>query len=181
MKCRLKPIHVPGRLMFMQGADRLSRGIWVSADHLLRSSVEESRLTLAAVPFNAVLGAWALRRADLPPITPYNHVSDMDNWTWEQVGNQLSVWSPSPELAHQAITAFLDLWVEQSGTTSALFLIPRILQRDWGFLSKHVVELGVFDPRDLPWGCRFQSLIPFCLLHSPPSQQVGRAFRPHPV
>jgi hypothetical protein len=46
-------------------------------------------------------------------------------------------------------------------------MIPRILQRDWGFLSKHVIELGVFDPRDLPWGCRSHSLIPFCLLFVP--------------
>jgi hypothetical protein len=35
LKCRLEPIHVPGRLMVFQGADGLSRGIWVSADHLL--------------------------------------------------------------------------------------------------------------------------------------------------
>jgi hypothetical protein len=57
LKCRLEPIHVPGRLMIQQGADGLSRGIWVSADHLLRSSVEESRLTLGPVPFTLVLGA----------------------------------------------------------------------------------------------------------------------------
>jgi hypothetical protein len=46
-------------------------------------------------------------------------------------------------------------------------MIPRILQWDWGFLSKHVTELGVFDPRDLPWGCRSPSLVPFCLLVVP--------------
>jgi hypothetical protein len=86
---------------------------------------------------------------------------------WHLIGNQMSIWNPAPEITHQAISSFLDLWVEQATTTSALFIIPRILQRDWGFLSKHVVELGVFDPRDLPWGCRFPSLIPFCLLHVP--------------
>jgi hypothetical protein len=46
-------------------------------------------------------------------------------------------------------------------------MIPRILQKDWGFLSKHVIELGVFDPRDLPWDCRYSCLIPFCLLYVP--------------
>jgi hypothetical protein len=167
LKCRLEPIHVPGRLMILQGADGLSRGIWMSADHVLRSSVEESRLTLSATPFNNLLGAWAIRQAGLAPNTPYNHITDTDAWSWAQIGNLLTVWNPAPELAHQAITACLDLWVEQATTTSALFLIPRILQRDWGFLSKHVVELGIFDPRDLPWGCRFQSLIPFCLLYLP--------------
>jgi hypothetical protein len=167
LQCRLEPIHVPGRLMILQGADGLSRGIWMSADHLLRSSVEESRLTLGALPFNVILGAWALQRAGFPPTTEYNHITDSAEWSWERIGDQISIWNPSPELAHQAITAFLDLWVERSSTTSAIFLIPRILQRDWGFLSKHVVELGVFDPRELPWGCRSPSLIPFCLLVVP--------------
>jgi hypothetical protein len=105
---------------------------------------------LNAVPFNHLLGAWALRQANLLPTAPYVHVDDTAEWTWEKMGNQISIWNPSPELAHQAITSFLDLWVERSATTSALFLVPRILQRDWGFLSKHVIELGVFDPRDLP-------------------------------
>jgi hypothetical protein len=165
--CRLEPIHVPGRLMILQGADGLSHGMWMSADHVLRSTVEESRLSLHAVPFSHLLGAWALRQANLLPTAPYVHAHDTSDWTWDSIGNQTSIWTPSPEVAHQAITSFLDLWVERSATTSAVFLIPRILQRDWGFLSKHVVELGVFDPRDLPWGCRFHSLIPFCLLYVP--------------
>jgi hypothetical protein len=75
LKCRLEPIHVPGRLMILQGADGLSRGIWMSADHVLRSSVEESRLTLGATPFDHLLGAWALRQASLPPTTPFVHVN----------------------------------------------------------------------------------------------------------
>jgi hypothetical protein len=167
LQCRLEPIHVPGRLMVFQGADGLSRGIWVSADHLLRSSVEESRLTLGPVPFTPLLGSWALRQVGLSPLSPYSHVTDTSPWTWDTIGTQLSIWTPSPELAHQAITTFLDLWVEKATCTAALFMIPRILQKDWGFLSKHVVELGVFDPRDLPWGCRYSCLIPFCLLYVP--------------
>jgi hypothetical protein len=167
LKCRLEPIHVPGRLMIQQGADGLSRGIWMSADHVLRSSVEESRLTLSALPFNPILGAWALRQAGFPPSTEYTQITDTADWSWNRIGDQVSIWNPAPELAHQAITSFLDLWVEKSSTTAAIFMIPRILQRDWGFLSKHVVELGVFDPRALPWGCRSPSLIPFCLLVVP--------------
>jgi hypothetical protein len=167
LRCRLEPIHVPGRLMILQGADGLSRGIWMSADHVLRSSVEESRLTLSALPFNPILGAWALRQAGFPPSVPYNHITELEDWSWNRIGNHVTIWNPAPELTHQALTTFLDLWVEKSSTTAAIFMIPRILQRDWGFLSKHVIELGVFDPRDLPWGCRSHSLIPFCLLFVP--------------
>jgi hypothetical protein len=128
LKCRLEPIHVPGRLMIQQGADGLSRGIWMPAEHVLRSSVEESRLTLNSVPFNAILGAWALRQAGFPVQAPYRHISDTDKWSWAQIGNQISIWNPAPELAHQALTTFLDLWVEKSSTTAGIFLIPRILQ-----------------------------------------------------
>jgi hypothetical protein len=78
LKYRLEPIHVPGRLMVYQGADGLSRGIWMSADHVLRSTVEESRLTLGPTPFNHLLGPWALRQAGLSPTTPYEHVTDTD-------------------------------------------------------------------------------------------------------
>jgi hypothetical protein len=167
LKCRLEPIHIPGRLMILQGADGLFRAIWMSADHVLRLSVEESHLTLGVTSFNHLLGAWTLRQASLPPPTPFVHVTDTAEWSWHLIGNQMSIWNPAPEIAHQAITSFLDLLVEQATMTSALFIIPRILQQDWGFLSKHVVELGVFDPRDLSWGCRFPSLIPFCLLYVP--------------
>jgi hypothetical protein len=165
--CRLEPIHVPGRLMIVQGTDGLSRGMWVSADHLLRSSVAESRLTLEAVPYTSLMGAWALQRAGLPVATPHWHITDDSEWSWAKLGDQVSIWTPSPEIAHQAITTFLDLWVERPATTAALFLIPRVLQRDWGFLSKHVQELGIHDPMTLPWGCRYSSLIPLCLLYVP--------------
>jgi hypothetical protein len=167
LKCRLEPIHVPGRLMVFQGADGLSCGIWVAADHLLRSSVEESRLTLGPVPFTSLLGSWAIRQVGLSPLSPYSHVTDTSPWTWDTIGTQLSIWTPSPEIAHQATTTFLDLWVEKATCTAAIFMIPRILQKDWGVLSKHVVELGIFDPRDLPWGCRYSCLIPLCLLYVP--------------
>jgi hypothetical protein len=122
---------------------------------------------LSSLPFNAILGAWALRQAGFLPSTTYRHISDSADWSWEHIGNQVTIWNPAPELAHQAITTFLDLWVENSSTTAAIFLIPQILQRDWGFLCKHVVKLEVFDPRELPWGCRTSSLITFCLLVVP--------------
>jgi hypothetical protein len=118
LRCRLEPIHVPGRLMVQQGADGLSRGIWMSADHVLSSSVEASQLTLSALPFNAILGAWALRHAGFLPSAPYHHISDSEDWSWEHIGNQVTIWNPAPELAHQAITTFLDLWVEKSSTTA---------------------------------------------------------------
>jgi hypothetical protein len=48
--CRLEVVHVPGRLMIGEGTDGLSRGLWISPDRMLRSTVEESRMTLEAIP-----------------------------------------------------------------------------------------------------------------------------------
>jgi hypothetical protein len=91
----------------------------MSADHVLRSSVVESRLTLGATPFNHLLGAWTLHQASLSPTTPLVHVTDTSEWSWRLIGNQMSIWNPAPKIAHEAITSFLDLWVEQATTTSA--------------------------------------------------------------
>jgi hypothetical protein len=61
----------------------------------------------------------------------------------------------------------MDCWVERAQETSAIFVIPRILQRDWGNLSKYILDMGTFYPTELPVECRFKSLIPFCVLHVP--------------
>ncbi len=48
--CRIEAIHVPGVAMIDQGTDGLSRGLWISPDRMLRSTVEESVITLVAIP-----------------------------------------------------------------------------------------------------------------------------------
>jgi hypothetical protein len=162
--CRLEAVHVPGKTMICQGTDGLSRGIWVSPDRLLRSSIEESRLTLQALPMTAGLGTWVLRRIGLPVDLPYVHHSDQSSWSFAQIQGRWNFYTPSPELARQAITTFLDYWVEDAETTGGIFVIPRILQRQWGSLSKHVVDHGSFAPSELPLTCHHDSLIPFCIL-----------------
>jgi hypothetical protein len=56
----------------------------------------------------------------------------------------------------------MDCWVEQAQETSAIFVIPHILQRNWGNLSKYILDIGTFYPTELPLECRFKYLIPFC-------------------
>jgi hypothetical protein len=51
--------------------------------------------------------------------------------------------------------------------TSCIFMIPRILQRDWAFISKHVCEVMVLYPHELPVSLRYDSLIPLILLYIP--------------
>lgn len=47
-------------------------------------------------------------------------------------------------------------------------MIPRVLQRDWGYLSKHIVEIAVVYPKDLPSTCSIVSHVPFVILYVPP-------------
>jgi hypothetical protein len=172
MGCRLEVIHVPGRLMIGEGTDGLSRGIWISPDRMLRSTVEESRMTLEAIPLTPALGRWILNLVGLSKNTKYTHHTSMSSWDWDGIFQKLSIWNPSPEIARQALSHFLDCWVERAHETAGIFIIPRILQREWGHLSKHVLEIAVIYPHTLPDDCRFDSLIPFCVLFIPPYRRT---------
>jgi hypothetical protein len=86
--CQAKLIHVPGKLMIVQGTNGLTRGMWISPDCLLCSSMEESRLTLEPAPFTPVFGAWALHEVGLSGTAPYLHHTDKTNWTWASIGFQ---------------------------------------------------------------------------------------------
>jgi hypothetical protein len=167
LDCRVEPVHVPGKLMIEQCTDGLSQGIWASPERVLRSSVEESWLALTAAPFSSLLGQWALRLVGHSPSRSYVHHHDRSAWDWNTIGDQTTIWTPSPEIACQSVTHILDYWVERPHTTDAVFIIPRILQRDWGYLSRHILEFGIFLPQSLPWGCRYSLLIPFCVLYLP--------------
>jgi hypothetical protein len=165
--CRIEVVHVPGRLMIVQGTDGLSRGMWIAPERLLRSSLDESMLTLEAVPFSHSFGEWLLRKCGYYPWTSYCHHTGISDWSWGTISQNLSLWTPSPELGRQSLGHFMDCWVERAHETAAIFAIPRILQRDWGNLSKYILDIGTFYPTELPPDCQFHSLIPFCILHIP--------------
>jgi hypothetical protein len=108
-----------------------------------------------------------LDQVGLPRHYPCHHIDSLDAWTFDNVKDQVSIWTPAPELARQALRFFLDSWVEAPWTTAGIFMIPRILQRDWAFISKHVREVAVVYPHDLPQNLRYASLIPLVLLYFP--------------
>jgi hypothetical protein len=153
--------------MILVGPDDLSRGIWMSPERHTVSSVLASHRVLQAIPYCPALGQWALSQVGLPCNQQCRYISLLDEWTFGNVNGHVSLWTPSPELARQALRFFLDSWVEAPWTTAGLFLIPRILQQDWAFLSKHVREVVVIYPHDLPLSLRYDSLIPLVLLYFP--------------
>jgi hypothetical protein len=164
MRRRVEVVHVPGVVMITQGTDGLSRGVWASADRLERTSLEESRQALEGMPHGPLLGSWVARELGLPRRTAFVHHHDRSAWRFEAIGGQWTLWTPSPEVARQAISTFLNLWVEQPDITGGVFVVPRILQRQWGNMSQYVTEIGVYVPHSLPWGVRYDYLIPVVLL-----------------
>jgi hypothetical protein len=126
--CRIEVVHVPGRLMIGQGTDGLSRGMWIAPERLIRSSLAESMLTLESVPFSPIFGEWILKMTGYLPDTSYHHHTGVSKWDWETIFQQLSIWTPTPELGRQSLGFFMDCWVERAHETAGIFVIPRILQ-----------------------------------------------------
>jgi hypothetical protein len=164
--CRLESIHVPGDLMILVGPDDLSRGMWMSPERHTVTSILASQRVLEAIPFSPQLVAWALNQLGLDG-TPYHHMASLDDWIFANIHNGLSIWNPAPEVARQALRCFLDAWVEAPLTTSGLFMIPRVLQKEWAFISRHIHEALVIYPSALPSHSLYSSLIPLVLLYVP--------------
>jgi hypothetical protein len=166
---RIEVIHVPGLLMVGEGADGLSRGLWLSSHRLYRLSLTESALALGAVPFSlALLESWALvELVSLDADADYHLQMSLSPWSFDTIYGQTTIWVPTPEIARQALVTFLEVWVENARITRGLFLIPRIMQKDWGRLSRHIVEVATVYPTNLPDCCSYPTLIPFVLVYVP--------------
>ena len=165
--CRLETIHVPGLLMIVEGTDGLSRGMWLAPSRLTRSSIMESSLALGGTCYSPALGKWALEAVGLAVSTQYQLQDTLSRWSYEEIYGKLSMWFPVPEVARQALVRFLDIWVEGPTKTSGIFLVPRIMQKDWGYICKHVLVIGEYYPGTLPESCMYDSHIPFVLMYVP--------------
>ena len=162
--CHLEVVHVPGTYLIMQGTDGLSRGVWLSPQ---RQFTGINKAIFQPVPYTSQLHAWALDLLGLPRNQGYHIGSDLQ-WAPRAIRHQPTFWTPAPELARQALVSFMHAWVQSPRDTSAIFLIPRILQREWGRISRHVHEVGVFRPSLLPPAVSYPSLFPFVFLHVRP-------------
>jgi hypothetical protein len=59
-------------------------------------------------PLNPVLGRWALYMVGLSLQHPYVYHHDMTDWSWEAIGDQTTIWTPSPKIAQQSIMHMLE-------------------------------------------------------------------------
>ena len=74
------------------------------------------------------------------------------------------LWCVTPGFGKQAILQALYTWIETPTKCGHIFIIPRIMQRDFGRVSKNVLYLGQYTDLPLP----FTLLVPFVLLYIPP-------------
>jgi len=167
--CRLEIVHAPGTLMIKQGTEGLSRGVWVAPS---RRPQGFNQALFEAVPYSEALGAWAASCVYSKEQPKYLDPTDL--LTVDQGQGILTIWNPPPECARQTIASFLFMWVQNPQNTEGLFLVPQNLQRQWGRISRHVREVGVFHSEVLPTNCAFPSHLPFVLLHVTPHQHSLR-------
>jgi hypothetical protein len=67
--------------------------------------------------------------------------------------DQFGLWLPPPTIAQQLMYWLLSLWVERPLTTSFAILVPRVMQREWQYLTRHMQQMGEFSADELPAEC----------------------------
>ena len=159
--CRLEVVHVPGTLMILQGTDGLSRGVWLAPE---RRMSEINQLVFEPVFMSPSLCEWASALVSARPGKPQDYATI---GSFRHIQGCLTVWNPPPECARQVLGTYLRRWVQCFEDSEAVFLIPRILQKQWGHMSRYIREVGVFQSGLLPVSCRFVSHLPFVVLHIP--------------
>ena len=117
------------------------------------------------VPYSPELGRWAA--AQLGWTEWAHHVPNHLVWDPRDFRNRLTIWTPSPEWARQALSRFVRSWVQAPWSTAGIFLIPRILQKRWSRLCRYVMELGTFYGQLLPPPIAYNSHISFVFLYVP--------------
>jgi hypothetical protein len=93
------------------------------------------------------------------------------------------IWSLTPTFARQGFLAGFFAWLEAPTLSSHIFIVPRLLQREFGRVNKHIVFVGQFH--DVPVPANFDPLVPFLLFYLPPfrrelpvSWELGRRVEP---
>ena len=81
--------------------------------------------------------------------------------------NQLTIWTPPPEIAAQLIHFLLHAYVEAPLTTACLILVPRVLQIRWSGMSNLIRTVGIYQRAVIPFVCHSLLTIPVVLVHIP--------------
>ena len=101
------------------------------------------RLERTGKGFGAKLAGYPL------PGTSYQVLDHWSSFNFATMVHGLMLWFPEPKVAREVIVDYINAWVAVPAAGSALFVVPRILQREWAYVSRCVFHLGEFYPHDL--------------------------------
>ena len=165
LDCRLEVVHVPGRTMIVQGTDGQSRGLWISP--LTSRHPNITGALFRAAPPSDELRAWVVQLVGSPfaPVH-YTWETDTSPWCLRSMRHHHTIWSLSPTIARQGLLAAVHAWVESPWDSSHIFIVPRLMQRDFGRVNKNIIFMGQF--LDLPLPVDFDPVVPFVVLYLPP-------------
>ena len=169
MEIELQVVHVPGRIMIVQGTDGLSRGVWANPLHALKDPQELHQAVFSPIPQDPSLVTRILHKHNLPG--PFK-IHDWARHWGRDLFDHLSVWFPPPELARQCLIGILEAWVERPQTTSALLFIPRVVTGNWIGLCRFLRELEVLYPHTEPLNRPAKLDIPVVVLYLPPHTRL---------
>jgi hypothetical protein len=175
LQCHLEMVHVSGTTMIPEGKDGLSRGVWMT--HLQSRPNYRQLMSeiFQEVPFSQKIADWARNEANIECQTPWYHVKWNKPWIPHGVFDLLAIWFPPPEVAYQLLYFLLTCWTERPLTTSALIVLPRILQRQWSRVSQQLREVGTYQKSAEPGLPDSHLMIPTVVLLIPTH---GRIFPP---
>jgi hypothetical protein len=143
----LEVVHIPGKFLIRQGTDGLSRGIWLSPNNTIGIGLTWMQQALQAVEWSCQLYNTIIQFA------PANwHYFTHDSLSPSTVLHAATVWCPLPEIAQQILSLLLVWWLEAPYTTQCAVIVPRVLQRWWSKVSKHVesIELPLCTSQGIP-------------------------------
>ena len=189
LECHLLLIHVPGTTMIREGTDGLSRGVPLQSLYEYEGNSLLPLLWRAATPSHHLL-QWALQTISIPweSNSTWIYQSDYTDWSRSNLIGHNVLWCVTPGFGKQAILQGLYSWSETPTCCGHIFIIPRIMQREFGRVSKFVVFSGQYTDLPLP----FVPLVPFVLMYVPPfnrynEHQINREKQrldvssPHPI
>jgi len=90
--------------------------------------------------------------------------SDFSDWIRSELLHQHTFWCLSSQFAKQAMLLVLQTWCESPTDSSHIFVIPRVMQWDFGRIAKYISYVG--QSWDLP--ASVYPTVPLMIFYLPP-------------
>jgi hypothetical protein len=132
-----------------------------------------SRVAELFQPFlpEAGLVTWVYQAIGIGKPSQLLTFTDLDAWPHKDMLKRHCLWSVSPTVARQAFTTAAQAWVESPLDSSHLFIVPRVMQQDFGRINRHIQYIDQFNPKELPLQSH-PSRVPLLLFYLPPHSRT---------